>query len=247
MGSSNEGQTTSLKSKWWYRLLRVVLIPLYCVVVLVTWGVIYGEYHRHRVFDLGGSTVTCDDGRTWPLIATGYKYSWEPEEHLDEGEAERARNLCAYGKASGPGDLLGNVRMPDGVLITGVPFRATPSRPGVRFDMSTARPITPSDLPAIKGTDLMARYQRWRSSPRINPETGERIETPIETVQFLELQHYTFNAAFRAEGSWAKTFAYMALAWLAIHFAVVIVRGAVLYVVVGSFLPTSGLRGWLTL
>jgi hypothetical protein len=36
-----------LKGKWWYRLLRVVLIPLYMVVLLEVLGFMYDLYRPH--------------------------------------------------------------------------------------------------------------------------------------------------------------------------------------------------------
>ena len=100
---------------------------------------------------------------------------------------------------------------------------------------------------SLTAADLTARYQRWRGS------LGNQVPAPEDwfernaELEFQSLHSYTVKAAFKTEGSWPKTISYMALAWLVIHLALVAVRGAVLYVAVGRFLPVSGLRGWLTL
>jgi hypothetical protein len=115
----------------------------------------------------------------------------------------------------------------------------------------------------------MARYQQWVSLPseekrkvlleidqdfRSLPTTEQdkvlqvfaRLGKP-QVAQFQALHNYKVKEAFRTEGSWAKVVAYMAIGWLTIHLAFVALRGAVLYVAVGRFLPVSGLRGWLML
>ena len=53
--------------------------------------------------------------------------------------------------------------------------------------------------------------------------------------------------AYRPDGKWGMIAWDVATAWLIIHLVFVAVRGAVLYVAVGRFLPVRGLRGWLTL
>jgi hypothetical protein len=58
---------------------------------------------------------------------------------------------------------------------------------------------------------------------------------------------YAFQKVLKREGSWAKTLSYMAIGWLVVHVAFVTVRGAVLYVSVGRFLPAPGVRSWLLL
>ena len=94
----------------------------------------------------------------------------------------------------------------------------------------------------VSGTSksaLMARYQQWRSSIPPLPKGS--------VLHFQQLHSYTVKAAFKTEGSWAEVLLSGAVAWLVIHLALVTVRGAVLYVAVGRFLPVGGLRGWLTL
>jgi hypothetical protein len=58
---------------------------------------------------------------------------------------------------------------------------------------------------------------------------------------------WTLLLISEVEASWSTKVAYMAIGWAAIHVAVITLRGAVLYVVVGKFLPRAGLRGWLLL
>ena len=52
---------------------------------------------------------------------------------------------------------------------------------------------------------------------------------------------------YRPEGNWSMIAWDVAVAWFIVHFLFVGVRGAVLYVVVGRFLPVRGFRGWLAL
>lgn len=231
MTQAAQSEPTRLESKWWYRLLRVILIPLYAVVLLTTLWIIYGEYHPRKVFDQG--MIVCDDGKSYRLAAIGYVSPLEPGEQLTGSDADAARNLCSYGQTSAPSEGLGTVKMPDGALITGVPLPAIDPKTGERISGT-----------GTKGPDLMARYQRWRDSLAKEAPPSFSVD---RTQPFQAFHSYTVNMAFRTEGSWAKTVSYMAIAWLVIHLAFVMVRGAVLYVAVGRFLPVSGLRGWLTL
>jgi len=50
-----------------------------------------------------------------------------------------------------------------------------------------------------------------------------------------------------SSGSWKLVASFMAAGWLAIHLALTVLRGTVLYVVLGRFAPAPGLRGWLML
>ncbi len=52
--------------------------------------------------------------------------------------------------------------------------------------------------------------------------------------------------SYHPEGNWGMIAWDVAVAWLIIHLVFVAVRGAVLYVAAGKFLPVQGLRGWLT-
>jgi len=62
-----------LESKWWYRLLRVILIPLYGLVLFVTLWLIYIEEHPRSVTDEQRSLIVCDDGKTYPVAGV-----WAP-------------------------------------------------------------------------------------------------------------------------------------------------------------------------
>ncbi len=274
MGTSNGEQAKGLESKWWYRLLRVILLPLYGLVLLVALWLIYNGDHPRNLVDAQRSLIVCDDGKTYPVAAVWAPDTLVPDDpwrnpltHIGDqlrswrnrafreddilstgavpipggaiigGDDSAARNWCSYGQASIPSEGLVTVHISDEGEITGVPIASTK---GGRLD-----------------PDLMARYQRWLISHlvqvpappkgyvRIDPRTGERIAD--ETLQFQALHSYTLKAAFNTEGSWGTMLWYMAIAWLVIHLAFVAVRGAVLYVAVGTFLPVRGLRGWLLL
>lgn len=249
MDTLNGDQPRSLKSRWWYRLLRVILIPSYGLVLVVALWLIYDDNHPRNVTDEQRSLIVCDDGKSYPLAEVWAPYTYIPDfipggpwrnplthigdllrswrtgkrsgtftdqDILSTEDESAARNWCSYGQALIPSDGLATVKMPDGPRVTGVPVRGTTQ------------------------SDLMARYQRWRSDPFSQVIADE-------TLQFQALHSYTVKVQFYTEGSWAKVLWYMAIAWVVIHLAFVVVRGAVLYVAVGRFLPVSGLRGWLTL
>jgi len=242
---------TTLESKWWYRLLRVILIPLYGLILFVTLWAIYGEYHPHRVFDLGRSTIACDDGKAWPLSATGYVLSLEPGNYLDQDEAAKAKSLCAYGMASAPSDGLSTVHIEYSTNDSPVPSSHDAAlwllrkRVGASGVAITGVPISQM-RPNLRESEVWRRYQRWlgSSAPTVRPENYQNRELILE---YATLYGYTVKSAFTEEGAWVKTLSYMVLAWLLIHLALVTLRGAVLYVSVGTFLPAKGLRGWLTL
>jgi hypothetical protein len=249
MDASEGEHPKGLETKWWYRLLRVILIPLYGLVLLWAFLLIYEDNHPSNAADEEKSLIVCDDGKSYRLSAIGYVSALELGEQLTGSDADAARNLCSYGQTSAPSVGLGTVKMPDGVLIEGVP---TDERAPVDQDALAQKhgviEIDPKTGEVIESArpDLMARYQRWRDSyakefpPGVIPEW--RLTRP-----FQALHRYTVNMAFRTEGSWVKMFSYMAIAWLVIHLTLVMVRGAVLYVAVGRFLPVRGLRGWLIL
>ena len=238
----NGEQNTRLESKWWYRLLRVILLTTYVPVLVVALGLIYSENQPRHVRDMERSLIVCDDGKSYSFTSVG-GYVLTP---LTSSDAEVAHSLCAYGQAVLPTEGLVNVEMPDGTVVTGVPYH-----PGSK-------------------SDLMARYQRWLGSKRASAQTdwfaahapkkdsgaiSNPNTVPIpkgativnEEVEFKTLHTYTLKVALKAEGSWAKTVSYMAIVWVTIHLAFVALRGAVLYVAVGRFLPVGGFRGWLVL
>jgi hypothetical protein len=229
MSTANGKQATALESKWWYRLLRVILLTTYVLVLVAAQALIYSENQPRHVWDMERSLIVCDGGKSYSFSSIGHGYVLTP---LTSSDAEVAQSLCAYG----PNEGLVTVKMPDGTRVTGVPY------------------------PAVSKSDLMVRYQQsdWLAAHTPKTDSGAMSSpntVPIpkgaiigaEFVEFKKLHSYTVQAAFKTEGSWAKTVSYMALAWVAIHLAFVALRVAVLYVAVGRFLPVSGLRGWLTL
>jgi hypothetical protein len=257
MGAPNGEQPKGLESKWWYRLLRVTLLPLYGLVLLVTFLLIYGGNRPYHVLDSQKSFIVCDDGKTFRLSELGYVYLSEPGEQLSRDDADRARNLCSYGETSAPSEGLETVEMPDGAHIEGVPLEGYWDAIAHKYGGWEIDPKTGERMTKVKKADLGALYQRWLASPagqasqledrKIEAEARGKFTGVRSILQFPALHTYTLKAAFNTEGSWARMFSYMAIAWLAIHLAVVMVRGAVLYVAVGRFLPVSGVRGWLTL
>lgn len=263
MDTSNSEQAGNLNGKWWYRLLRVILLPLYAVVLLVVLSLIYDDKHpRNGSLDVQRSVIVCDDGKTYPLAATGDYFAADasrdqgggplavvsqapviiPGEQLTGDPAEKARCLCCYGQTETPSKGLATVKMPDGTYINGVPLALAGTPPGPH---------------------LVARYRRWQNSQAAHPaeptlpqQTFTDVQPApsldlraglVPVLQFQALHAYTVKLAFKTEGSWAEALLYMAIAWLVIHLATVMVRGAVVYVATGQFLPVAGLRGWLTL
>jgi hypothetical protein len=66
MTQAAQSEPTRLESKWWYRLLRVILLSLYGLVLIVTLGLIFGEEHPRNLVDAQRSLIVCDDGKTYP-------------------------------------------------------------------------------------------------------------------------------------------------------------------------------------
>ena len=102
---------------------------------------------------------------------------------------------------------------------------------------------------------LAAKYGGY---PIYSDKSGSDIKTHVEHYGTFHFPHGTPESVVQAsvkkyiaehplewEGSWAKALAYMAIAWLIIHLAFVALRGAIIYVAVGKFLPVRGLRGWI--
>lgn len=214
---------SELQCRWWYRLLRVILLPLYALVLVVTLWLIYDGYHPRKLVDEGRSLIVCDNGEAYP--ASGPDYFLDVGAQLSGPDAGTAKNLCAYGTAQAPSEGTVTVVMPDGGNIMGVPH------------------------PGVDGPHLMLRYRKYHGGRLaknvINafPESknGKRV------LEFAQLFNFNVKVAWTTEGGWTVAFLYMAVAWILIHVAFVTARGAVLYVAVGRFLPKAGLRGWLTL
>jgi hypothetical protein len=72
------------------------------------------------------------------------------------------------------------------------------------------------------------------------------ILLPLYVAALLGASIYCWPAhRHELGGSWLDFVAVMAIYWLAIHLACVTLRGAVLYVMTGRFLPARGVRSWL--
>jgi hypothetical protein len=108
----------------------------------------------------------------------------------------------------------------------------------IQIDLATALGIDP---------DLMVRYQRKSKGDPSVDHFMASLGATSAGFDFTDLHDYRIEARYRTDGSWAHTASYLFMAWLAIHLAFVAFRGAVLYVVVGSFLRAPGPRGWLVL
>jgi hypothetical protein len=265
MKISNGEQPEGLKSNWWYRLLRVIVITLYVPLLGGALFLMYDEHHPCSVLDLQKALIVCDDGKTYSLSRSaevpaaelqvdisaglvrkdktrsaeartvkGQEQTFtDVQPILSESEARTARSLCTYGQVTVPSVGLEIVDMPDGGRITGVLVPAVPIPPGaVLVPIPKGVKTSSSKVPAALMSDLRERYQRLGGHTY---------------VQFQDLHEYTVKGGTKTEGSWPKTLAYMAVAWLVIHLALITLRGAVLYVAVGRFPPVSGLRGWLAL
>ncbi len=214
---SNGEQPKGLESKWWYRLLRVTLLTLYGLAVIPALYLIYDGKRPYIVTDSERSLIVCDDGGKTYSLAAIGATASVSTGQLDDGYLYTANVTCNKVEPTT------NSFVPDAPVVV-----------DVRMPDGTLIRGVP------KGTrkyEVMLRYQRWRRQAII--DVGE--------VEFRDTPGYAVKVAFKTEGSWAKALSYMAIAWVLIHVALVIVRGAVLYVAVGRFLPVAGFRGWLVL
>jgi hypothetical protein len=212
MGGATGEQNDSLKGKWWYRLLRVILISVYVTTLALTLDLIYNSYQPRTFTDTKNSVIVCDDGKTYPLIGSEYYLGDEPQ--LSEDHANTARSLCSFG----------------------APFRIDPNT-GERVQV-----LTPQQFARrVKG-----KYPEYQHLA--DEELTRRVLAKYpEYRSVVALHSYTVKLKFGTEGSWAEVIWHMAIGWLGAHLAIVVIRGAVLYVAVGRFLPTPGPRGWLVL
>jgi hypothetical protein len=72
-----------------------------------------------------------------------------------------------------------------------------------------------------------------------------RLTRVILIVLYVLTVVLTFALISASEKARPTMFVQMALGWVIIHIAIVTLRGAVLYVAMGRFLPSNRLKSWL--
>ena len=271
MDETNRVGRTDLMSRWWYRLLQVVMFICYVVPLAAFWFFTLRGAFPHRVPDEQKSLIVCEGGKTYPL-STVSPYVVVQSDGLESGDDLRARIFCRWGVSDEAGLQKALLREyhrwsnNQWVVVSQTPI--TVSGPTVvpkrRSTKTTPPPPSEPDFIHDKPPKGATEHMLARTLPAnfssvvAESDFAKSVQAETDAVALFgglasssledwaaPSYDYHLNVAYKTEGTWTDVAEYMIIPWLIVHLLLLAVRGAILYVAVGQFFPVGGLRGWI--